>query len=81
MEYFERKKRQGLIFTEHNIDPSKDYNCMQRNTMSPIPICEPPGYSYWSKLSGRYRTSEEQKEFAERGGIDVKLPPIDPELS
>lgn len=71
--YFELKKRQGFIFTKHDIDPRLPYDSVYKSTGRPI---EQPGdVTWWSHLSGRYRDSVEQKAFIERGYVDVCLPP------
>ena len=70
--YYEMKKRQGYIFTLHDIDPSCPYNAIDLRTGN---LIETPGLlSYWSPLSGRYRNSFEQKAYIEAGCVDVKLP-------
>ena len=77
-EYFENKKRQGLIFTLHNIDTQKPYICMKNDPKSisckPVPVPMPVGPSFWSRLSGRYRTAEEQREYLASGCVDRALP-------
>lgn len=74
--YFEKKKRQGFIFTKHNIDGKHQYISMCNDILAPRPIEQPDGPIYWSHLSGRYRTAEEQKEFMDSGMIDRKLPAL-----
>lgn len=73
--YFETKKRQGLIFTLHNINPKLPYRATDK-IGRPI---EPPGGGawWWSRLSGRYREAEEQRDFIRSGFVDKKLPPIE----
>mgnify|MGYP003290645789 CR=1 FL=1 len=76
MNYYEEKKRAGLIFTAHNINEKNPYIAMDPNSLSPKPIvCDdlPP---FWSHLSGRYRTHDEQVDFMKGGCVDKKLPPI-----
>ena len=70
--YYELKKKQGLIFTLHDISPSLPYNAVDKKTGYPIEM--PEGASYWSHLSGRYRDSSEQKEYVCSGYIDKRLP-------
>lgn len=70
--YFERKKRQGYIFTYHNMDASAPYLSMtiEKKIIEPV-SCEGP--SWWSHLSGRYRNADEQAEFIASGLVDKKL--------
>lgn len=51
--YYVAKKLNGLIFTEKNINDTKDL----------IPAEPVGGISYWSRELGRYRTSKEQAEY------------------
>lgn len=75
--YFEQKKRENLVFTLHNINPDWPYLSMQPTSiLYARPIEEPDGPSYWSHLSGRYRSYEEQQEFLANGCIDKKLPKV-----
>lgn len=72
-DYFEEKKRRGLIFTLHNIDPNLPYDSIDKKTGRPI---ESPGEAtWWSHLSSRYRDADEQKAFIESGCVDKRLPP------
>lgn len=83
MHYFDDKKRAGYIFTLHNIDPDLPTLCMNPEYVTPKPITEPEGPSFWSHLSGRYRTYEEQQAFVASGLKDQDLgaiPVIDPEI-
>lgn len=71
--YFDEKKRSGLIFTEHNIDETRPYNSMILNIRG-LKTVEMPGVvSYWSRLSGRYRTAKEQARFLKTGLVDSNL--------
>jgi hypothetical protein len=67
--YFEKKKKEGLIFTFHNMNPLKDYVSIEPKATSAQPVVS-DDYLYWSRLSGRYRTFEEQKEFISSGCVD-----------
>lgn len=67
--YFEKKKKEGLIFTFHNMDPLMDYLSTEPKITSAHPVVS-DDYMYWSRLSGRYRTCEEQKEFVSSGCVD-----------
>lgn len=58
---FEEKKRAGLIFTRHNLNPNEDYISI----VSGSPVCEPMGLSWWDREKGRYRTREEQEKYAQ----------------
>lgn len=76
-EYFEQKKREGLIFTMHNLNPKLPYiSMLPTSILYARPVEEPEGPLYWSHLSGRYRTYEEQQEFLRGGCVDQKLPKI-----
>lgn len=76
MSYYEQKKRDGLIFTMHNIDNAFGYDATLTIDGHTELIDQPDGPLYWSKLSGRYRTCEEQRAFIENNCIDSKLPPL-----
>ena len=54
--YYAMKKKNNLIFTEHNISVGKNYD----------PTEVPLGLPWWSKELGRYRTAEEQKEWVKQ---------------
>jgi hypothetical protein len=71
--FFEEKKRLGLIFTWHNINPNLPYESINKRTGKPV---EQPGDpTWWSRLSCRYRDANEQREFVASGCIDKALPP------
>ena len=71
LSYFEKKKREGLIFTQHNMNISKPYNSMEKDRNPVI-----SNYSFWSRLSGRYRTYEEQVEYIRSRYKDKALPKL-----
>ena len=71
--YYELKKKQGYIFTLHDIAPKFPYDSIDKKTGRPIEM--PEGASYWSRLSGRYRDAEEQRAFIDSGLVDKRLPP------
>lgn len=71
--YYEEKKRKGFIFTLHNLGENYPYSCIAPNTLDRL--IDPP-HEYWSRLSGRYRTAEEQRVYIVSGCIDHKLPPL-----
>ena len=73
--YYEEKKRRGYILTLHDLNPNDPYLAMDPSTGSVEPVMSPGIYSHWSRLSGRYRTYEEQQEYERSGCIDTKLPP------
>lgn len=72
--YYETKKRQGFIFTLHNMNPAMPYENVEKKMGRPIEM--PEGASYWSRLSGRYRNADEQVEFVKSGFVDKKLPRV-----
>lgn len=72
--YYEEKKRQGLILTLHNFDPRLPYDATNHKTNFLSQIEPPDGMMWWSHLSGRYRDSDEQKEYYRAGHKDRKLP-------
>lgn len=74
--YVEEKKRKGLIFTAHNVNPEYPYITMNPYVPYPKPILTGEAPSFWSHLSGRYRTYEEQQEYIASGLVDKKLPAI-----
>lgn len=73
--YYENKKKQGLIFTLQNVDPNAPMTALDGTHECRL-VFDDEGPSYWSHLSHRYRTYEEQQEFIKLGCIDQKLPPM-----
>lgn len=71
--YYETKKRQGYIFTLHNLNGNDAYSCLRPESRDQL-ICSLP--EYWSRLSGRFRTAEEQREYEASGCVDRELPPL-----
>ena len=71
-QYYELKKKQGLIFTRSDIDPSLPCEAIDKKSGEPIEM--PYGPLYWSRLSGRYRNSAEQKKYIVSGCVDRRLP-------
>lgn len=71
-EYFENKKRTGLILTAKNINPAAPLICMY-DVDRPTPVTYPNGPDFWSKKSHRYRTKQEQVEFIKDGCVDRDL--------
>ena len=77
-EYYEQKVQSGLIFTMHHVDPLLPSVSIKPGSILDSPIEMPTGPSYWSRLSCRYRTYEEQRAFLLAGCDDCKLPPLAP---
>ena len=73
--YFEEKKRSGLIFTMHDVNPTCPYLAMDESVNYTQVFTDPGGVSWWSRLSCRYRTKDEQMAFIRSGYVDKKLPP------
>ena len=74
LSYLEKKKREGLIFTLHNMNRSKPYISIEKGKTSAKPItCD---HNFWSRRSGRYRTFEEQTEYIRSGYVDKALPKL-----
>ena len=71
--YYEEKKRKGYIFTRHNLDENNPYSCIKPGTSDQL-IDVP--HEFWSSLSGRYRTAEEQRSYIASGCVDQKLPSL-----
>ena len=74
--YLDEEKRRGYVFTLHNMNPNAPYKAINDTGTRAVPICPPPGPPWWSRKSGRYRTSKEQREYITRGCVDIELPPI-----
>lgn len=77
-EYYEQKVQSGLIFTMHHVDPLLPSVSIKPGSILDSPVEMPTGPSYWSCLSSRYRTYEEQRAFLLAGCVDCKLPPLAP---
>lgn len=74
--YYESKKKQGLIFTQKNLNPEAPLSALDPDYECKLIYAPDDGPSYWSHLSCRYRTYEEQQQFIASGCIDRKLPPL-----
>ena len=79
-DYYTKQKLEGHVFTMHNINAAFPYTAIHEHMCRSEPITPPAGPSYWSHLSGRYRTAREQKEFVAKGCVDKKRPPLNVEV-
>lgn len=70
--YFMDKKKAGLIFTWHSLDPAKPYLSMDPRFTSPRPIFPTKGVSWWSRKFCRYRNAAEQRAFIANGMKDLE---------
>ena len=73
-QYYEEKKRKGYILTLHDFDPQLPYLAMVPGIHCPAQVEPGDGKQRWSRLSGRYRDSAEQKEYYRTGHTDNRLP-------
>ena len=70
--YYESKKLNGLILTQRHLDPGKPLTALDDNENV---ITGSDGLPQWDREKGRYRTYEEQQEFAKKNNTSATLPP------
>lgn len=73
--YYEEKLNRGYILTKQDIKPGGERTALVNKNVKAEPVTEEDGPTNWSRLSGRYRTYDEQQEYLANGRHDKKLPP------